>query len=438
MGVSAAAKLALDAGLIVTGSDLSRSKTTEALEAGGAKIHYGAHKAELIEVCQDAVVYSRAVTEDNPEFQEAQKKDKPLYSYPEFIGMLTRKKKVIAISGTHGKTTTTGLIGKMLIDAGLDPTVIVGSYISDFNGNARLGKSEYVVLEADEYRNAFAHYNPYVSVVTTIDFDHPDCFTDLDDVKKHFTAFLERTSQNGMLVASVDDKNVKEVVDKLNVPISTSGENADYSYANMSFEDGTSFSATLKNGTIEEFNLALSGKHNVQNALTAIAVADFLKIDMKSIQKTFSEYHGAWRRFEVVAEKNGVAVVDDYAHHPKEISVTIEAARSRIKSGKVIAVFQPHHQERTKALFNDFAEALSTADVVLLTNIYKVPGRLSENSVDIYQMAEKIGKKTDIHYFEEKSEIPEKASQIARSGDMILVMGAGDINTITPKLVQLI
>lgn len=434
MGVSALAKLACDAGISVFGSDLSRNKTTEALESAGAIIAYGKQSAENIPECVDVVVYSRAITRENAEYQAAQKRNISIASYPEYVGKITRGKKVIAVSGTHGKTTTTGLIGKMLIDAGFDPTVIVGSYLSDFNGNAYLGEGEYVVLEADEYRNAFEHYHPEIAIVTTIDFDHPDYFTDLADVKKHFASFLSNSKKHATIVANNEDENVVEVVGSISKEVLMYGHNSELEARNISFVD--QYSVFDVQG-IEEIKLSISGKHNINNSLAAIAVAQKLGIDESNIRKTFSEYHGAWRRFELLGRKNDIIVIDDYAHHPREIEVTVEAARGRFPESRIIAVFQPHHEERIRVLFDTFAQSLSIADICVLTDIYRVPGRTIGVDLDISEMAkmvEKTGKKS--YYIPKMEEIPSLISEVAQPKDVILIMGAGNINSISGSILK--
>ncbi len=439
MGVSALAKLACDEGLSVTGSDLSRNITTEALELRGAVISYGEHASENVPDSAEVLVYSRAIEEKNLERIFAEKNGIPTFSYPEYIGKITQEKKVIAVSGTHGKTTTTGLIGKLLIDAGLDPTVIVGSYISDFNGNARLGKGDYIVLEADEYRNAFSNYNPFISIVTTIDFDHPDYFKDVSDVKDHFTAFLARTSVQGAVIGNILDENIQEVFPVVRHPncITYGHSLGDIQYSQFHVEE---ISVCDMKGfilDIKGIRIGIPGEHNVQNATAAFAVAEFLKIPEDTIRKTFLEYRGPWRRFEVKGVVNEIVVVDDYAHHPKEIEVTIQAARDRYTDRKIIAVFQPHHQERTKALFSAFSDALSLADEAILTDMYRVPGRKTDTELDISKMAQDIEKlDTKAYYTHELTGIPLAVQQRARKGDIVLVMGAGNINTITQEILS--
>lgn len=441
MGVSALAKLACDEGLKVTGSDLSQNITTEALESCGAVISYGKHSAQNIPAATQALVYSKAIKGDNSERVFAKESGIPTFSYPEYIGKITQAKKVIAVSGTHGKTTTTGLIGKMLIDAGLDPTVIVGSYISDFNGNARLGKGDYIVLEADEYRNAFKNYNPYISVVTTIDFDHPDYFKDLEDVKEHFDAFLSRTSSNGVVIGNISDINTREVLSAGSYSnVITYGSAVGDVHYNALRVDGVNV-CNMKGVSTnsKDLHITIPGEHNVQNATAAFAVGEFLKIPENSIRKTFLEYHGPWRRFEVKGKVNEITIIDDYAHHPKEIQVTIQAARDRYPDRKIIALFQPHHQERTRALFDEFSEELASADEVMLTDMYRVPGRKTETEIDISKMASDIeALKTRAYYTHELADIPLKVQQRARRGDVVLVMGAGNINTITQDILKVL
>lgn len=328
IGISALAKMAISKGMEVSGmNDEESPKTLEPLRLAGASIVYQNELKELPEA--DLYVYSDAWLYRGPEIIEnARKTSKPVLSYFEALGQFAKEYKVIAIAGTHGKTTTTAMVAEILVDAGLDPTVIVGSFVKKFDSNFRAGKNEYLVVEADEYNKHFLNFNPFITVVTNIEADHLDCYKDLADIQNAFDKFLSQ-SENKIL----DYTKYLEKVPKLIIP----------------------------------------GIHNRMNAAAALAVADFLNIKEEDAQKSIAQFSGTWRRLEKRGEtKEGIIIYDDYAHHPTEIKASLEALRELYPTGekKITIVFQPHLYSRTKALFNDFAKAFKGADNIFLLPIF--------------------------------------------------------------------
>jgi len=349
IGVSALARYYLSQGHQVSGSDLAESEITKALEKLGARVQIGKHDAKNVLKDIDLVIYSPAVTDDNVELKTARARRIKIQSYPENLGELTKKHFTIAVCGTHGKGTTTAMISLILIKAGLDPTVIIGTKLKEFNdSNFRQGKSKYLVIEADEYKSSFLNYWPKIIVLTTIDADHLDCFKNLNNIIKAFKRFTDHLPDKGILVANLDDKNTLQ----LKSLIKKSG-----------FKH-KSYSLKQKEADVLRKILKLPGDHIVSDALAALALARSLKIPDKVSFKALSGYHGAWRRFEVKkAEINNLpfTLINDYAHHPTEISVTLKAVRQKYPDKRITCVFQPHQYQRTFYLFDDFVKIFQQA-----------------------------------------------------------------------------
>ncbi len=394
IGVSALARIFLKQGKQVYGSDLAESVVTKDLEKLGANIFVGKHEVGNLSEDVDLVIHTVAVQEDNPELVRAKELEIKTMSYPQVVGELTRDKYLIAVAGTHGKTTTTAMIGLMLEKAGLDPTVIVGSNIKEFNGNARVGKSKYWVIEADEYRRAFLNYYPTIAVVLNIEFDHPDCYKDLADVEEAFEKFVSRA---------------KHTVDH---------------------------PERLKNDL--DLKLKLPGKHYLYDALAAEQVGKILKIDNEIIKESLENYQGSWRRFEFKGEINNVIIIDDYAHHPTEVKATLKAVKEKYPDKNIVCVFQPHHIDRFNALFDDFVESFDDADKVVMTDLYHVAGREPVISYQLpvtsEQLTERIGEKAV--YVGGLDEAVEWLEGNVKSGDVVITMGAGDVTEVSDKLVE--
>ena len=403
IGVSAIARMMLAEGKIVSGSDISDSMIIDELRKLGAKIFLG-HNADNVADDVDLIVYTPAVTADNPELKKAAEMGMPMLSYPEMLGLISKNKYTIAISGAHGKTTTTAMIAKILIDAGLDPTVIVGSLLKDQGSNFVAGKSEYFVVEACEYKKSFLNLNPKIIVITNIDNDHLDYYGNLENIKKAFGEFAAKLPKEGYLVCDPNDENLKDIIKEAKFKI------IDYTKVN------------------NNFNLKIPGEHNIKNAQAAIVAAEILGVYSKKAENSLESFEGAWRRFEFKGEtKNGVLVYDDYGHHPTEIKATLKGARELYPKNKIITVFQPHLYSRTKFLFGDFGKSFGDADEIILADIYaaREPKDESINSRMLAEEITKNGGKT--RYMESFDKIAGFLAENARKGDIVITMGAGDI-----------
>ena len=416
IGVSAIARMMLGEGNPpvggVSGSDVSDSAIIEELRKLGAKIFLG-HNADNVADDVDLLVYTPAATADNPELKKAAELGLPMLSYPEMLGLISKDKYTIAVSGAHGKTTTTAMIAKILIDAKYDPTVIVGSLLKDNRSNFVAGKSWYFVVEACEYKKSFLNLSPKIIVITNIDNDHLDYYGNLENIKKAFGEFVSKLPEDGYLVCDPNDKNLKEIVEKAKCGV--------IDYAKVS----------------NNFNLKIPGGHNIKNAQAAMAVAEILGVDFKKAENSLESFEGAWRRFEFKGEtKNGVLVYDDYGHHPTEIKATLKGARELYPKNKIITVFQPHLYSRTKFLFGDFGKSFGDADEIILADIYaaREPKDESINSRMLAEEITKNGGKT--RYMESFDKIAGFLAENARKGDIVITMGAGDIFKVGEKLLK--
>lgn len=408
IGISAIARMMLLDGKEVSGSDMVESVVTEGLRKLGARIAIG-HAAENIPEGADLVIYTIAVPENNPERAAARERGLHELSYPQALGIVSREKYTVAISGTHGKTTTTAMIGKIMTDAGFDPTVIVGSFFLDTESNLAVGSSKYLVVEACEYRRSFLNIEPSVAVITNIEDDHLDYYKDIDDIVSAFGEFASKVPETGAVVCDTADSNVSKAVK------GTLGRVCDY--------------ARLSAPT-----LLVYGDHNIKNAQAAIAAAVAVGIDESSARKSLETFAGTWRRFEYKGRTyEGAAVYDDYAHHPTEVKATLAATKEAFPGARIIAVFQPHLFSRTKEHREGFRQALSIADRVILAPIYAAREPFDPSiSSEIIAAEMPAGKAVALASFDE---IARCARKEAGEGDVIIVMGAGDITTVGEKLV---
>ncbi|MEK7107570.1 MAG: Mur ligase family protein, partial [Patescibacteria group bacterium] len=364
----------------------------------------------------DLVIYTIAVPPDNPEFAEAKRRGIPMMSYPEALGEISRGKFTIAVSGTHGKTTTTAMIAKILIDAKLDPTVVVGSLIKDETGrrtNFIGGKSKYFVVEACEYKRSFLNINPKVVVITNIDADHLDYYKDIDGVIKGFSEFAAKVSKSGYIVTNIKDKSIKLAIKNLTCKI------VDY-----------------KMLQVTSYKLQVLGQHNILNAQAALAVAEILGIDATIAQSALSGFRGTWRRFEFCGKtENGALVYDDYGHHPTEILATLAGARELFPKQKIVVVFQPHLYSRTKDHLTAFGKCFKDADEVIILPIYpareKDPGDINSEMI-----VTEIKKKGQPAFFASNfADAVTRAKSLSKSGDLIITLGAGETNKVAALLV---
>ena len=420
IGISAIAKMFLIEGKKVSGSDVYDSKIIEELKNSGAEIEIG-HSEKNLSKDIDLVIYTIAITPENPEFKQAEKLGIKMITYPQALNEISKEKYTIAVSGTHGKTTTTAMIAKIMIDAGLDPTVIVGSLLKDTKSNFVAGKSKYLVVEACEYRKSFLNIEPDIAVVTNIDNDHLDFYKDIVDIQNAFGEFTEKVPEKGYIICDKEDKLVTDAIRNSKAKIVFSNQ----------------FSG--------DFKLKIPGEHNKKNAEKALAVAHLLEIDKKKAIKSLEEFSGTWRRFEFKGEtKDGVIVYDDYGHHPTEIKATLKGAREffSAKGGsaygggdkKITVVFQPHLFSRTKLLLNDFAKAFDNADRVLLAPIY--PAREAfDPTISSEILADKIKSKKAIP-FKNFEDIEKYIKENLKKGDVLMTIGAGDVYKIGENILK--
>lgn len=431
-GMSGIAEVLHNLGYRVTGSDATPSEITTYLEGKGIPV-FGAHAAANVRDT-DVVVISSAIGETNPEVVEARAHGIPVIKRAEMLGELMRLKFSIGVAGTHGKTTTTSMIGRIFTEGNLKPTLIVGGVVAELGTGASLGTGDYLIAEADEYDKSFLSMFPSMAVVLNIEPDHLECYNGMDDLRGSFLTYINRVPFYGSAIICADDPNTNLIRPKISRPFASFGfsANADYRAVNIVMETGrTVFSVYRKQDLLGEIILRVPGKHNVANALASIATATELDVPFTAVHDALRGFRGVGRRFEIIAETNGILVVDDYAHHPTEIGATLAAARVNYPGRRVIAVFQPHLFSRTRQFAPEFAQALSAADQVILTDIYPareqpIPGVTSES---IKREAEKLGRSNFSYVGVKENALPE-IRKMARRGDIIITIGAGSITYI--------
>lgn len=431
IGMSGIAEILLDQGFNVSGSDKSLSEVTDRLKKLGATIFEG-HKPEHIAADVDALVYSSAVSPDNPEVVEAQRRKIPVIRRAEMLAEVMRLKYGIGIAGTHGKTTTTSMISLVLMEGGLDPTVIVGGKLSGLGGtNARLGHGEFIVVEADEFDRSFLSLTPTIAVLTTLETDHLDCYRDLEDIKGAFIQFASRVPFYGFVVLCLDEPALLDILPQLSKKkIITYGFNpqADVQAFEIHHKENTStFTVARAERELGSVKLQVPGKHNIQNALAAIAVGLELGVPFEKIKAGIEKFTGVYRRWEKKGEVGGIAVYDDYAHHPTECKATLAGAKAGWRR-RVVCVFQPHLYTRTRDFYEEFAKSFLLSDVLIVTDVYPAREEPIQGITGelIVHAAKQFGHK-DAHYVPDKKQIPSFLKSVAKKGDIIITMGAGDI-----------
>ncbi len=430
IGMSGIAEILLSQGFQVSGSDLSRSETTERLASNGAVIYIG-HDASNIRGA-DVVVYSSAVKPDeNPETRAALEQHIPIIRRAEMLSELSRLQYCLAVAGTHGKTTTTSMCGLALMKAGMDPTVIVGGRLRGLGGsNARLGKGNWMVLEADEYDRSFLQLLPTVAVITNVEADHLDIYSDLDDIKGAFVEFANKVPFYGTACVCLDDPGVRAILPHIGKVVVTFGlsPQCDVRAIDVRYHERSSAFTLLHCGTeLGRITLNVPGEHNVRNALAACAAGLVCQAPFQALQDALAEFSGVYRRFEIKGEYDGVLVVDDYAHHPTELRSTLAAARKGWNR-RIVAVFQPHTYSRTRDFVQDFATSFDDADVLVVTDVYPareqpMPGISGATIADAARAA---GHRA-VHYVPALADVASVVRGLSAVGDMVVTLGAGDV-----------
>ena len=438
ISMSGLAEILKTQGFEVLGSDINKSDVTKKLESIGVKVFYG-HKKDNITSDIDLVVHTAAVKSDNIEVIESLNKNIPIIDRAELLGQIMNNYKYsIAVSGTHGKTTTTSIMSHILIEAEKDPTISVGGILNIINGNIKIGNSDYFITEACEYCNSFLKFNPYVGIILNIEEDHLDFFEDINDIRKSFIEFANKIPKDGLLIINGDIDNVNDIVAHVDCKVISFGSdisNHTYSANNLEFDTlaHSSFDLIHKGLNLGRIKLNVPGVHNVFNALSCISLALELGIDLETIKRGLLLFNGTKRRFEYKGSISGVTIIDDYAHHPTEITATLNAT-SNYEHNKTWCVFQPHTYTRTKAFLKDFAESLSIADNIIITDIFaareKDPGDI--HSKDLVNEIKKLGK--ECYYFSSFDDIEQFLLQNCSQGDMLITMGAGDVKLIGEEL----
>jgi UDP-N-acetylmuramate--alanine ligase len=436
-GMSGIAELLLNLGYRVSGSDVALTDVTERLVRLGGHITRG-HGAANVEAA-DVVVYSSAIKADNVEIAEAARRGIPVIPRAEMLAELMRMKQGIAVGGAHGKTTTTWLVGLVMAAAGLDPTIIVGGRLKALGTNAKLGGGPYLVAEADESDGSFLRLSPNVAVVTTVDEEHLDHYSDLEAIKASFIEFVNKVPFYGAAVVCLDEENVQAIIPSIIRRVITYGfsRQADVRATDVTLDgQNVTFNVSLRDSRLGSVMLRMAGQHNIANALAAVAVGLELDIPFSSISEGISQFTGISRRLENRGEANGVVFVDDYAHHPTEIIATLETVKA-IWNRPVVAVFQPHRYTRTRALWERLGRSFFNADSVIITSIYAageepIPGVTPEL---VAQAALRSGHR-DVHLLPDREDVIEQLAGSLNAGDVVVTLGAGDIWKVSDEVMR--
>jgi len=440
IGMSGIAEILLRRGIEISGSDIKKSEVTDFLEKLGAKIYEG-HDAKNVEGA-DLVVHSSAVKSDNIEMIAAKEQKIPTIKRDIMLGELMRMKIGIGIAGTHGKTTTTSMTGMILIEGGVDPTIVVGGKVKDFGSNARVGEGDHIIVEADEYDHTFLSLTPTIAVITNIEAEHLDIYKEgLSEIREAFIQYANKVPFFGMVICCLDEPNVQDVLPYIERRIMTYGTSsqADLQAVDINYHSkGSTYTVEFNGEKLGEISLQVPGLHNVKNSLASIGVGLELEIPFTTIKKGIEKFGGVQRRFTVKLNKD-IMIVDDYGHHPSEVKATIAAARSGWPKRRIISVFQPHLFSRTKDFAADFGRSFLNSDTVFVMNVYPsrekqedYPGITGET---ITAFAKKFGHK-DVHYVPEKSHLISELQKEIKSGDIVIFMGAGDITKFADELVE--
>lgn len=440
IGMSGIAEVLCNLGFSVAGSDLKKSKNTDRLEKSGATIFEG-HAAENVGDAQ-VVVYSSAVNEDNPEIVKAKQMGIPVIPRAEMLAeLMTLKPYAVAIAGTHGKTSTTSMVATILNHAGVDPTTVVGGVVDTLGSNAKLGASDWFVTEADESDRSFLMLYPTIAVVTNIDKEHMESYKGMDDVVQCFTDFVNKVPFYGATVICLDDPNVQLIIPRIKRRRVTYGmtAQADVSAHDIRYNDsfGSTFTVWRGDEDLGEINLPVPGQHNIYNALAAIAVALELEIPFEKIKEAFAGFKNANRRFQFKGDANGITVIDDYGHHPTEISATLSAAKNGSGGRRTVVVFQPHRYTRTQELMDEFALCFNNADVLYISDIYAASEQPIEGITAevLTENIKKYGHK-NVRYIGGLEGAAEKVTTDLQAGDLVITLGAGTITRLSDEILD--
>jgi len=437
IGMSGLAEILISQGFKVSGSDLALTEITDRLQSLGAEIFEG-HSAENIKEI-DLVVYSSAVNLENPEVKEALDRKIPAIKRAELLGETMRMKYGIGIAGTHGKTSTTSMVGLTLTDGGIDPTIIVGGKLSGLGGtNARLGKGDYIVVEADEFDRTFLKLTPTIAAITTLEQEHLDTYKDLDDIKGAFVEFANKVPFYGFVVLCLDEPALQDIIPKINKTIITYGVSpqADIRAIDIEYDNNySSYTVVYKGEELGRIKINLPGLHYVKNSLVALTIASEMQIPFDVIKQSLESFSGVYRRFETKYDEE-ILVVDDYAHHPTETTATLTGVRSGWKR-RLVAVFQPHLFSRTKDFYAEFGRSFLNSDIFICTDVYPAREKPIEGITGelIANAAKDFGHKNVI-YEPDKNNIPALLKEITEEDDIVITMGAGDIWKFGEKFVD--
>jgi UDP-N-acetylmuramate--alanine ligase len=450
--VGAVAKLLKAGDVLVSGSDAVEHELTNDLRASGFDVKIG-HGAENVGEGVEAVVYSHAVPEDNPELAEARRRGIDTYDTHAFLAKMFEGKDQIVVTGTHGKSTTTAMLGAALMAVKANPTVVVGTKCSVFSdGNLQIGSEDLLIVEGDEYRRHVLEYDPKILVLNNIEYDHPDAFADMDAYAAMFRELIGKVRTGGVMVFNADDERCADLIkakmdwlkERRVSVISVGRDRGMIRFAKPHADKGR-WASSLKamNSEYLDFELTVPGEMNVRNAAMAMTAAVAYRDDASTgdIVKALEKFPGCWRRFERVGSLNGAVVISDYGHHPTEIKETLKAARAAYPDRRIVLCYQPHHRNRTRGLFSEFVTAFDEADVLLLSEIYDVPGREAQEDADVSssQIVEAI-KKNDpdraVEFVGDLASTEKRLRETVRDGDIVIVMGAGTIDGVVRKIVE--
>ncbi|MDI6844311.1 MAG: UDP-N-acetylmuramate--L-alanine ligase [Anaerosomatales bacterium] len=441
-GMSALARVLVERGVPISGSDLKESRYAQALVDLGVPVTFG-HAAENLGD-PEVVVVSSAIPETNPELAEARRRGLPVWSRAEMLAHLGRGLKTLAVAGTHGKTTTSSMLATVLSSLGCDPTFLIGGELNDMGSNARSGSGEFYVVEADESDGSFVRLDPFVAVVTNIEADHLDHYGSLDEVVAAFGDFIAKTSPSGAVVVCGDDERLAAVArrrSRARVITYGASEGVDVHFRPLEQRGlGWSFEATFPDGTVVGCVTSVPGLHNVSNATAVLAATWALGLDVSGAAAALAGFSGVRRRFERVAEVEGIIVVDDYAHHPTEIRATLRAARQAAGARRIFAIFQPHRYTRTATLAREFGEAFGDADKVVLMDVYAageapIPGVSGKSILDAVLEHDAHAQ---VAYFPHRADVAPYVAKRARPGDMVMTLGAGDVTVLARDVVRVL